>query len=158
MFDKTFQIVTAPKDGTVGNAVEEPVSRRSPGVLHGLSNLVENAADFAKETITVTSEWTDQMVSIIIEDDGPGFAQNMLDSLGEPYLTSRPLSGRLRKRSTDHARLGLGFFIASTLLERSGAEIHIANRKSPAKGAVVHVVWDRETFEAIGYKGDSNFG
>lgn len=150
VFDKTFAIEAGPAPETRDDARNEPISRRSPGVLHGLSNLVENAADFANDTITVTAEWTEQTVSIVIADDGPGFAQNMIEALGEPYLTSRPLMGRLRNPTTDHAGLGLGFFIASTLLERSGAEINIANRFAPAKGAVVRVVWDRATFENVG--------
>lgn len=148
VFDKTFVIQTKPMPETYGAAIDEPVSRRSPGVLHGLSNLVENATDFADDTIKVKAEWNDQTVSIVISDDGPGFAQNMLETLGEPYLTSRPLSGRLRKNTTDHAGLGLGFFIASTLLERSGAEVTFANRPAPDHGALVQVVWKRDEFEA----------
>ncbi len=152
VFDKNFTIETEPMTDATGTARAEPVARRSPGVLHGLSNLVENAADYAEDTITVTAEWNDQTVSIVIADDGPGFTQSMLEALGEPYLTSRPLSGRLRKnkQTDDHAGLGLGFFIASTLLERSGAEVTIANRFAPANGAVVQVIWDRTVFEATG--------
>jgi len=148
VFDKSINVTLRPTTDAEGAARNEPVALRSPGVLHGLSNLVENATDFANEAIGVTAEWSAESVSIVITDDGPGFAQNMLDALGEPYLTSRPLARRLRKNDMDHAGLGLGFFIASTLLERSGAEISIANRFPPAKGAVVRVVWDRPTFEA----------
>jgi two-component system, sensor histidine kinase RegB len=39
--------------------------------------------------------------------------------------------------------MGLGFFIAKTLLERSGAAVSLANRPAPGHGAVVHVVWPR---------------
>jgi len=148
VFDKTFEVDIQPAGDATGTARSEPVSIRSPGVLHGLSNLVENATDFASRTVQVSAEWSDQTVSIVISDDGPGFSQTMLESLGEPYLTSRPLAGRLRKNTVDHAGLGLGFFIASTLLERSGAEISIANRFPPARGAVVRVVWQRTAFES----------
>ncbi|MGI9385809.1 MAG: ATP-binding protein, partial [Methyloligellaceae bacterium] len=151
VFDKTITVVAGPDPDVERTAAEEPVSNRSPGVLHGLSNLVENATDFAENTVNVSAEWNTDTVSITITDDGPGFSQSILESLGEPYLTSRPLSRRLRKSPTDDeglgAGLGLGYFIASTLLERSGAEIDIANRVPPEKGAIVRVSWPRETFE-----------
>ncbi|MGI9387884.1 MAG: ActS/PrrB/RegB family redox-sensitive histidine kinase [Methyloligellaceae bacterium] len=148
VFEKTINVMIQPEQGGSDAATSEPVSTRSPGVLHGLSNLIENATDFANSTVEVTAAWTDQTVSIVIADDGPGFSQTMLESLGEPYLTSRPLSARLLGKGTvEHAGLGLGFFIASTLLERSGAEITISNRVAPAKGAHVRVVWPRQVFE-----------
>ncbi|MEL6288514.1 MAG: ActS/PrrB/RegB family redox-sensitive histidine kinase [Pseudomonadota bacterium] len=150
VFEKNFDIEARPEEGTTGSARAEPVSSRSPGVLHGLSNLVENAADFAQERIRITAEWNAAHVSIVIADDGPGFAQNIIEALGEPYLTTRPLAQELRTDGTDHAGLGLGFFIASTLLERSGASISIGNRFPPKHGAVVRLVWDRDDFEAPG--------
>ncbi|MEL7543899.1 MAG: hypothetical protein AAGJ70_09005, partial [Pseudomonadota bacterium] len=74
---------------------------------------------------------------------------HVIDTLGEPYLTTRPLARTLdRSDDADHAGLGLGFFIASTLLERSGANITIGNRFPPAHGAVVRLVWRRADFEA----------
>ena len=50
--------------------------------------------------------------------------------------------------------LGLGFFIAKTLLERSGARLTLGNREPPDRGAVVNVAWpralmDRETHPIV---------
>jgi two-component system sensor histidine kinase RegB len=71
----------------------------------------------------------------------------VLDRLGEPYVTTRRFNAQ---PSDEHGGLGLGFFIAKTLLERSGATLQLSNRKLPAKGAVVTVEWPREEFEKPG--------
>ena len=77
---------------------------------------------------------------------GPGFAPDVIDRLGEPYVTTR----RLSVTPTDeHGGLGLGIFIAKTLLERSGAVIRLGNRKPPDKGAVVSIEWKRRDFEGL---------
>jgi two-component system sensor histidine kinase RegB len=120
----------------------EPVGRRNPAIVQGLVNLMENAVDFAKEEVTVASEWTDGEVAITIADDGPGFAADVIDRIGEPYVTSRD-GGAPREAGG----LGLGFFIAKTLLERSGATLELANRTPPETGAVVRVTWPRSLMD-----------
>lgn len=118
----------------------EPVGRRNPGVMHGLGNLVENAIDFARETVTIRWDWTDSQVMIEVLDDGAGFAPDVLDRIGEPYMTKRS--------STDHGGgLGLGLFIAKTLLERSGATISFRNAAERNKGALISIQWPRAVFE-----------
>jgi two-component system sensor histidine kinase RegB len=114
----------------------EPVARRNPGVLYGLGNIVENAVDFARERVTVRWRWNEETVSIDVIDDGPGFPPEILDRIGEPYMTTR-------HASEEGGGLGLGLFIAKTLLERSGATLRLANRTAPARGAVVRVSWPR---------------
>jgi two-component system sensor histidine kinase RegB len=124
----------------------EPVARRSPALLYGLGNLVENAVDFARERVEIAARWSPREITVTIADDGPGFASEVIDRLGEPYLTTR---GKRRLGASDEpAGLGLGFFIAKTLLERSGAKLAFANRKAPEHGAVVSVRWDRADFDA----------
>ena len=76
-------------------------------------------------------------------DDGPGFHETILDRLGDPFVTTRPGYGEGTSESGRHEGMGLGFFIAKTLLERSGASVSLANRPSPQHGAAVHVVWPR---------------
>lgn len=125
--------------------------QRLPEILHGLTSLIENATDFAREKVRVRARWTNYEVMITITDDGPGFATEIIDRLGEPYVTSRPRrpAGEDRDENQDrseHEGMGLGFFIAKTLLERTGAELTFANRKSG--GARVHIVWPREAIEA----------
>jgi two-component system sensor histidine kinase RegB len=121
----------------------EPVARRNPGLIYGLANLVENAVDFARSAVRVRAAWTPSTVSVSIDDDGPGYAPDIIDRLGEPYVTTRRADGRVR----ESGGLGLGIFIAKTLLERSGASLSFGNRKPPAQGAAATVVWRRESFE-----------
>ncbi len=126
-------------------AEPEPVCARSPGVLYGLGNLVENAVDFARTTVEVRAEWTAGRVTVTILDDGPGFAPDILTKLGEPYVTTR--SEDRRAKIDEASGLGLGLFIAKTLLERSGAAVRIGNRAGPQAGAMIDVRWPREAFE-----------
>lgn len=121
-----------------------PVLERNPAILYGLGNLLENAVDYASSRVSLSCRWSDEDLWISIEDDGPGFAPDVVDRLGEPYITSRSFQARLGRESSTSGGLGLGFFIAKTLLERTGAEISISNRKTPS-GAVVEVHWPRET-------------
>ena len=126
----------------------EPVGRRNPAIVQGLVNLVENAVDFATDVVTVGSEWNANEVAITIADDGPGFSAQIMDRLGDPYLTTRRdgVSGD----GADHEAggLGLGLFIAKTLLERSGAVLDLANRAPPDSGAVIRIVWPRALMDA----------
>jgi two-component system, sensor histidine kinase RegB len=123
----------------------EPVGMRNPAILYGVGNILENAVDFARTAVEVNASWNNEAVEIIISDDGPGIAPDMLKRIGEPYLS--------RRRSADeaqsgHGGLGLGVFIARTLLERTGARVSFTNRIFPDHGAVVHIIWPRDRFEA----------
>ena len=118
----------------------EPVTRRNPAVLYGLGNILENAVDFARETVEVDAWWDSRNVEIVIADDGPGIAPDILRRIGEPYVSRRPAD-------SGSGGLGLGIFIARTLLERSGAKVSFRNRIFPAHGAIVHIMWPREAFE-----------
>lgn len=126
-----------------GAAAAEPVFRRNPAIAYGLGNLLENAVDFAESRVGVEARWTEANVSIAVGDDGPGFHQDVFDRLGDPFVTTRRGYGMEAGDETRHEGMGLGFFIAKTLLERSGAGVSLANRPSPGHGAVVQVVWPR---------------
>ena len=123
----------------------EPVGARNPAILYGLGNLLENAADFASERVEVSTGWTDATVTVTIRDDGPGCSPEILARLGEPYVRG-PRPQRM-PAAAEEAGLGLGFFIAKTLLERSGAQVFMENSPNPPPGAVVRVEWDRDDFE-----------
>ena len=106
---------------------------RVPEILHGLGNLIENAADFAAREVRLRARWNDSQLVIEVMDDGPGFSAEIFEQIGEPYVTSRP-SGRGRTAmNADSANgkqegMGLGFFIAKTLIERTGGKVAAANR------------------------------
>ena len=123
---------------------DEPVSPRNPAILYGLGNLVENAVDFAASKVEITLVWTRDRVSVSIRDDGSGFSHEVLMRLGEPYLTTR---GPHRRAKSEEGGLGLGLFIAKTLLERSGASLGMGNVAAPGHGAIVTVSWPRIAFE-----------
>ena len=135
--------VTSTADLEERAAENEPVLRRNPAIAYGLGNLLENAVDFAESRVEVDARWTASQVSITVRDDGPGFHENIFDRLGDPFVTSRPGYGEESGEPGRHEGMGLGFFIAKTLLERTGAAVSLANRPSPEHGAVVHVVWPR---------------
>ncbi len=122
----------------------EPVCRRNPGMLYGLGNLVENAIDFAASEVRITMRWSEAVVTIGIADDGPGFSPDVLTRVGEPYITSR---GSRRAKVDEGSGLGLGLFIAKTLLERSGATVTTGNAPAPEQGARIEVTWPRVSFE-----------
>src|SRR4051794_24853282 len=126
-------------------AASEPVGSRNPAILYGVGNILENAVDFARTTVEVNAWWNADAVEIVISDDGPGIAPDVLKRIGEPYLS--------RKRTPEDAQgersgLGLGVFIARTLLERTGAKVSFSNRPFPDHGAVVQIAWPRARFES----------
>ncbi len=147
-FNAKIAISTAPEGETDSASAAEPVGQRLPGVIYGLGNLVENAVDFALEKVEITASWSAREVAITIADDGPGISPLVLDALGEPYITTRPARHSDRARDGEPAGMGLGFFIAKTLLERSGATVSLDNRPAPASGAIARVSWARDDFES----------
>jgi two-component system sensor histidine kinase RegB len=114
--------------------------RRLPEIIHALGAIVENAVGFAAGRVEFEASWTADHIEIAVIDDGPGFAPGVLGRLGEPYLTEREAGAA--------GGLGLGFFIAKTLLERTGAKIVVKNRPLPYEGASVRARWPRQAIEA----------
>ena len=129
----------APEGG--GDTVQ-PEIRRSPEIVHGLRNIVQNAVDFAAREVRLTLRWTDTHLWVSVEDDGTGFPAELLGQLGEPDLR-RHGSGRLRRGG--RRGMGLGLFIAKTLLERSGGRTRFSNARG--SGARVEVRWLRSDLE-----------
>ena len=184
-FDLDFEVSVRTASGE-----SAPRVRRLPEVIHGLSTLVENAADFAAAKVRVRAVVDAGFIEIEVVDDGPGFPADILPRLGEPYVTSRPQGkarralsaqiaasvaaatpGRKGKKATkvepaleaiapSQGGMGLGFFIARTLLERTGGKVFVGpgdggqapvKGQTPAKGlpkgARVAVRWPRPALE-----------
>lgn len=127
----------------VPEASDEPVFKRSAGLLYGLGNLIENATQFAKSRVDVDASWDRDAITVTIADDGPGFAEDLLARLGEPYLTTR--ARNTAPEGDAPGGLGLGIFIAKTLLERSGGRLAFGNTKEG--GARVTITWPRTAVE-----------
>lgn len=136
--DQAGKTVSISKEMAAG---PDPVFRRNVGLLYGLGNLIENALFFAKSRVDVECAWDRTSVNVTITDDGPGFAPELISRLGEPYVSGRALT------PDGGGGLGLGVFIAKTLLERSGARLAFENG-SPQGHARVRVVWPRRAVEA----------
>ncbi|MBC6405556.1 MAG: ActS/PrrB/RegB family redox-sensitive histidine kinase [Rhodospirillales bacterium] len=115
-----------------------PLLPRDPALLHGIGTLLQNAIQFAKSEVVVTCRWNDKSLTVLIADDGLGFDPALLDRLGEPYLSSdRPDPRAIGSDSGSH--MGLGVFIAKTLLGHRGASIKFSN--PPLGGAEVAISW-----------------
>ena len=145
--DEEIDISVGPAPANRGEA--QPQVWRAPELLHGLGNIIDNAADFASSRVRVEASWDEHHLGIMIEDDGPGFAPEIFERIGEPYTTSRPGDHALDDTAlgphdTEMGKregMGLGFFIAKTLLERTGGTVKAVN---PAEGgARVSIIWPR---------------
>jgi two-component system sensor histidine kinase RegB len=127
---------------TEGDPATQPFAAALPEIQHGLGNLIHNAIQFALGHVEVFVRWDARTVEISISDDGPGYSQQVLSRLGEPYISSR---------AGDGAHLGLGIFIAKTLLENTGATLIFSNADD--SGAVARVIWPRGVFSDPGSPG-----
>lgn len=126
-----------------------PEIARRPEIIHGLRNLIQNAVDFAATRVRIEADWTESEVEVRVRDDGPGYPAHLLGRLGEPFLRDRRQPQPEARRNYDG--MGLGLFIAQTLLERTGAQVVFAN--VPAAGALppgaeARVIWPRQAIAA----------
>ena len=141
----------------VDEAGEIPPSiLRRPELIHGLRNLIQNAVDFASANVWVEAEWSDNVISVRIMDDGLGYAPQVIGRIGDPFVRRRKGDPEASRRP-GYEGMGLGLFIAKTLLERTGAELSFANgrdvygrlgKRTERTGAVVEVIWPREKLDA----------
>lgn len=122
----------------------EPTVMRSPELLHGLGNVIQNAVQFADGHVSVDISWDEAEARVEVRDDGPGFPPAVLDRIGEPYISSR-----------GQGHMGLGIFIAQSLLERTGARLRFSNARAAARtdGAEVSITWPRDDLEVDAGKG-----
>ncbi len=134
--------------------VQQPSILRKPEIIHGLRNLIQNAVDFARANVWVEAEWTSDRITVCIMDDGRGYPSHIIGRIGDPFMRRRRAD---RSSRPEYEGMGLGLFIAKTLLERSGAELYFANGADPyqnltdqpeRRGAIVKVVWPRKLIDA----------
>jgi two-component system sensor histidine kinase RegB len=145
--DLEIRVTVSPPVGT-GNDQAVPQVWRAPELLHGLGNIIENAADFAQTLVAVDAGWDAQYLYVSVTDDGPGFDPEIFEALGEPYITSRPGHHALGETEMGpasplekHEGMGLGFFIAKILLEQTGGLVKADNPQGG--GAQVSIRWAR---------------
>ena len=153
MRGKTVHFDEGPGEG---GDLQQPIILRKPDIIHGVRNLVQNAVDFARENVWVETIWTDETITVRITDDGRGYPPQMLGRIGDPFVRRRRTESD-RKARPEYEGMGLGLFIAKTLLERTGASLVFANASDPAfdrvlprekRGAIVVVKWPRDQIDA----------
>ncbi|MBY0320594.1 MAG: ActS/PrrB/RegB family redox-sensitive histidine kinase [Reyranella sp.] len=129
------------KSGPVGEGVPTtaPIQVRSPEITQGIGNIVQNAVSFARHEVEIRTRWTAAWSEVEVSDDGPGFSEALLDELGTPFISTR---------QGEEGHMGLGVFIAKTLLERTGATVTFGNRRGTTGGALVSVRWPNPVFKA----------
>ncbi|WP_417806507.1 sensor histidine kinase RegB [Thioclava sp.] len=129
-----------------GGSERQPTIYRYPELIHALRNFVQNAVDFARTTVWVEAEWDEETIRVRVSDDGRGYPSNVLNRIGDPFL--QPRSNASERK--EYEGMGLGVFIAKTLLERTGAQLAFFNGDAPYDaqsdkplrcGAVVEVRW-----------------
>ena len=72
--------------------------------MYALGNIIQNAILYSKMNVTAELNYNDSNIKIIIIDDGEGFSKDIIDKLGEPYI------------SKNNQGMGLGIFIAKNLI------------------------------------------
>jgi two-component system sensor histidine kinase RegB len=127
--------------GPIGEGVPAtaPIQLRSPEIIQGIGNIVQNAVSFANHEVQIATRWTTEWSEVEVSDDGPGFSEALLDELGTPFISTR---------QGVEGHMGLGVFIAKTLLERTGASVSFGNRSARESGAAVVVRWPNPVFKA----------
>jgi two-component system sensor histidine kinase RegB len=129
------------QSGPIGEGVPTtaPIQLRSPEILQGIGNIVGNAVSFASLEVHIATRWSTEWSEVEVSDDGPGFSEALLDELGTPFISTR---------QGVEGHMGLGVFIAKTLLERTGASVSFGNRSTGPGGAAVAVRWSNPVFKA----------
>lgn len=131
-----------------------PQIYRKPEIIHGLRNMIQNAVDFAASTVWIEYGWTQENITLRVMDDGPGYPNWVLGRIGDPSLRRRRT--RVDNQRPGYEGMGLGLFIAKTLLERTGATLSFANlselprhrrKKGEQTGAIVEISWPRSEIE-----------
>ena len=119
-------------------------SYKSPEIVYGLRNFIGNANKFSNKKIEIFLKSNKKETEIIIKDDGPGFPKDLIDKhmLGEPYIRT------IDDSHISKYGLGLGTFIAKTLLEKNFANIIFQNSEK-AGGAEVIIKWNNKDLASI---------
>lgn len=150
-----IRIVTRVEGAVLADGpASQPEIARRPEIIQGLRNLIQNAVDFARSTVWIDLDWTATDLRVVVGDDGPGYPHELLGRIGDPFVRKRATAQKARP---GYEGMGLGLFIAKTLLERTGATLGFGNGSdnpraatvaglaefSRPTGAIVSVVWPR---------------
>jgi len=119
-----------------------PSIERTLEITYGLRNFIGNAVKYSNSSVDITLESNDKITEVKVCDDGPGFSDDILDVLGEPYIRSK------NAIISSKSGLGLGTFIGKTLLERMKANVKF-DKCPKTNGAMVTIKWQTKDLLAI---------
>ena len=140
---KSFEQISNKKFNlTVTKNNKQKKIKKSIELVYGIRNFVGNANKFAKKNIFIKLDIDNNLTSIIINDDGKGYPDDIINRLGQPYVKS------LKSKNKDMKGLGLGIFIGKTLLEKNYAKISFRNSSNNG-GAEVRIVWKNSDLKKI---------
>ncbi len=151
---KVLKVLISPEAFNPG---QQPVIERRPEIIHGLRNLIQNAVDFSATAVYIEMEWTGDRITLRIADDGQGFPPSVFGRIGSPFVRRRR-ADEVQPLRPGYEGMGLGLFIAKTLLERSGARLGFSNGGARiiggpdaplGSGAIVVVDWPRSAVDAV---------
>lgn len=137
-FEECRHMISVSQDqGDQHQSSDELLVIRRPELLHPVETIIDNAVQFAQSNVDVLIRYDDQWITLTIEDDGPGFESSIMNQLGGPYNSSR--TGK-------DGHMGLGIFIATTMVEQTGGKLQISNLKGG--GASVRITYLRQEIES----------
>ena len=119
-----------------------PKIERTLEITYGLRNFIGNAVKYSNSSVEIILESNDKFTVVNICDDGPGFSEDILNVLGEPYIRSK------NKIISSKSGLGLGTFIGKTLLERMKASVKF-DKCPKTNGALVTIKWQTKDLHLI---------
>lgn len=150
LIEETIAPLRTPEislDVDISGIGREPHCTNKTALIFSLTNIIDNAMDYATSRVAITARWDSDTVRIEISDDGRGYAPEILSRIGEPYVTTRADDHDKNSVNGKSGGLGLGLFISKTLIERSGAKLKFFNAPAPNHGAVTRMIWHRSDFE-----------
>jgi len=112
---------------------DEPEIIFKDEIMYALGNIIQNAIFYSKKNVTAELNYNNSQVRIFIKDDGNGFSKDIIDKLGEPYI------------SKNKQGMGLGIFIAKNLIENMGGKINFFNSKDD--NAVVEIIFENSILD-----------
>jgi len=119
-----------------------PKIERTLEITYGLRNFIGNAVKYSNSLVEINLESNSKITEVKVCDDGPGFSDDILEVLGEPYIRSK------NKIISSKSGLGLGTFIGKTLLERMKAKV-LFDKCPKTNGAMVTIKWQTKDLLAL---------
>ncbi len=117
---------------------EEWLTIDTDAVLQVFENLLGNALRFANQEICISFSLCDNMLTMVIQDDGKGFTEKELRKAGQCYYSGKDSDGSYH--------FGLGLHIANLLCEKHGGSLLVEN--AVAGGAMVTARFDH-SFQSV---------